>query len=103
MSATDEVLPTACDLTSFQLSLLASVAASEKSGQEIKEDLEPAYDTEINNGRLYPNLDALEREGLIEKSPRDRRTNDYRITQQGRNVITIRQQWLAHKISGGRA
>jgi len=53
---------TLATLTGFQRDLLYVIAGgTEQSGQEIKEELEPYYSTEINHGRLYPNLDSRPR------------------------------------------
>lgn len=45
-------------------------------GLAIKEELEEYYEKEIHYRRLYPNLDTLVEKGLVEKSQKDRRTNE---------------------------
>ncbi|OYR78518.1 hypothetical protein DJ84_20965 [Halorubrum ezzemoulense] len=53
---------------------------------------------EIHHGRLYPNLDTLVEKGLIEKSQRDRRTNEYTTTRRGTREIEARTEWEANYI-----
>ena len=72
------------DLTGFQRDLLYVIAGLEDPhGLAIKDELEDYYEKEIHHGRLYPNLDTLVEKGLIEKSQRDRRTNEYTTTRRG--------------------
>jgi len=82
------------DLTAFQRDLMYVVAGLDRPhGLAIKDEMETAYETEINHGRLYPNLDTLVDKGLIEKGTVDKRTNSYSITTRGRRKITARQDW----------
>ncbi|MFB6112414.1 MAG: PadR family transcriptional regulator [Halobacteriaceae archaeon] len=82
------------DLTAFQRDLLYVIAGKEEPhGLALKDDLETYYDTEINHGRLYPNLDDLVEAGYVEKGEIDRRTNSYTITQAGRDLIETREEW----------
>lgn len=80
------------ELNSFQRDVLV-VVAGEKSphGLAIKELLEEYYDEDVNHGRLYPNLDDLVDLGLIDKEQRDRRTNEYSLTQEGRDALVERR------------
>ncbi|MFB6237550.1 MAG: helix-turn-helix transcriptional regulator [Halopenitus sp.] len=64
-------------------------------GLAVKEALETTYAEEINHGRLYPNLDELIELGLVEKSELDKRTNEYELTDAGRDLLVDRLQWLA--------
>lgn len=82
------------DLTGFQRDLLYVIAGSDQpSGQDIKEEIEPYYDSEINHGRLYPNLDTVVNKELVEKGQLDRRTNYYAITDAGMQRIEERYEW----------
>ncbi|MFB6070283.1 MAG: PadR family transcriptional regulator [Halanaeroarchaeum sp.] len=82
------------DLTGFQRDLMFVVAGlSEPNGLEIKEEIEEYYETSINHGRLYPNLDTLVEEGLVEKTKQDERTNAYRLTESGSRMLDDRQRW----------
>jgi PadR family transcriptional regulator PadR len=82
------------DLTGFQRDLLYVVAGlDDPHGLAIKDELEEYYETEIQHGRLYPNLDTLAEKGLIEKGEKDRRTNYYAVTRRGKREITARNEW----------
>ncbi|WP_306061116.1 PadR family transcriptional regulator [Natronococcus wangiae] len=82
------------DLTGFQRDLLYVIAgADQPSGQNVKEEIERYYESEINHGRLYPNLDTLVNKELVEKGQLDRRTNYYAITDTGEQVIQDRREW----------
>ena len=80
------------DLTGFQRDLLYVLTGfDEPHGLAIKEKLEDYYEKEINNGRLYPNLDTLVEKGLVEKGNKDRRTNFYTLTRRGSREIEARR------------
>jgi DNA-binding PadR family transcriptional regulator len=82
------------DLTGFQRDLLWTAwSLPSPSGQEIKEVLAAESGAELNHGRLYPNLDALVDAGLLAKSQRDRRTNEYDLTDAGREALRARLAW----------
>jgi len=87
------------DLTGFQRDLLYVIAGFDRpSGQDIKDEVEAYYSSEINHGRLYPNLDTLVNKGLVEKGQLDRRTNYYAITADGEQAIVDRQEWKSQYI-----
>lgn len=82
------------DLTGFQRDILYVVAGADgPKGLAIKDDLDEYYGTEINHGRLYPNLDALVEKGLLEKGKIDDRTNAYSLTSRGRREVEARRRW----------
>jgi len=82
------------DLTGFQRDLLYVIAGAEQpSGQDVKDEVEQYYSSEINHGRLYPNLDTVVNKELVEKGQLDRRTNYYDITEQGEELIEERREW----------
>jgi PadR family transcriptional regulator, regulatory protein PadR len=84
------------DLTGFQRDLLYVIAgADQPSGQDIKEEIETYYSSDINHGRLYPNLDTLVNKELVEKGELDRRTNYYAISETGQQAIHDRRDWEA--------
>jgi len=90
------------DLTGFQRDLLYVVAGLDgPHGLAIKTELEEYYEKEIHHGRLYPNLDTLVEKGLIEKSQRDKRTNEYAATRRGVREIEARAEWEAEYIDHG--
>lgn len=82
------------DLTGFQRDLLYVVAGLDApKGLAVKEELDSYYGTDINHGRLYPNLDTLVEKGLIEKGRIDDRTNSYSLTQRGDRELQARREW----------
>ncbi len=82
------------DLTGFQRDLLYVIAGVDQpSGQDVKDEVEKYYTSEINHGRLYPNLDTLVNKELVEKGQLDRRTNYYAITNAGEEEIEDRREW----------
>lgn len=62
-------------------------------GLAVKERLDEYYDTAINHGRLYPNLDSLVERGIVEKGSIDDRTNSYSLTDRGRRELEARREW----------
>jgi len=90
------------DLTGFQRDILYVTAGlDEPHGLGIKEELEKYYESEIQHGRLYPNLDTLVDEGLLEKGEIDKRTNSYTVTRKGQRVLEARSEWEAQYIGDG--
>jgi len=88
------------DLTGFQRDLLYVIAGlDEPHGLAIKEELEKYYESEVNHGRLYPNLDTLVEKGMVEKGQRDRRTNFYALTSRGERELNARQDWEAKYVT----
>ncbi|WP_280536764.1 PadR family transcriptional regulator [Halopenitus sp. POP-27] len=85
------------ELTAFQQNILVILTTEPMYGLAIKRKLEEYYGTEVNHGRLYPNLDELVDEGLIEKSELDKRTNQYELTETGRDVVLSRLEWVFSK------
>lgn len=82
------------DLTAFQRDLLYVIAGfNEPHGQKIKEEVEQSYASEINHGRLYPNLDTLVEKGLVDKGKKNKRANFYVITKRGHREIEARDEW----------
>jgi DNA-binding PadR family transcriptional regulator len=88
------------DLTAFQRDILYVVGGVENSyGLAIKRGLEEYYGRDINHGRLYPNLDTLVEEGLLDKSALDKRTNLYTLTEAGYEAIAARRAWEDDNVS----
>jgi DNA-binding PadR family transcriptional regulator len=82
------------DLTGFQRDLLYVVAGlGEPKGLTIKEELDEYHPSEINHGRLYPNLDTLVEKGLLDKGKKDDRTNEYTVTNRGQGELEARREW----------
>lgn len=88
------------DLTGFQRDLLVVIAGlDEPNGLEIKNEVEDYYESPINHGRLYPNLDTLVEEDLVEKTQQDERTNAYQLTDKGWDLIEERRDWEAQYVA----
>ncbi|MGM0590912.1 MAG: PadR family transcriptional regulator [Halobacteriota archaeon] len=85
------------DLTAFQQNILVILAEEAMYGLAIKRNLEEYYGTEVNHGRLYPNLDDLVEMDLVEKSELDKRTNQYELTEKGKSVVLDRLDWMLSK------
>jgi DNA-binding PadR family transcriptional regulator len=94
-AATDEGIGR--DLTSFQQNILAVLSEEPMYGLAIKRQLENYYDSEVNHGRLYPNLDDLVEAGLVGKSALDKRTNQYALTDDGYEAIIDTLGWTISK------
>ncbi len=81
------------DLSEFQWNVLTVVSGDAVYGLGIKRELELYYGEEINHSRLYPNLDELVERGLLRKEARDDRTNEYELTERGREVLKRHVVW----------
>lgn len=82
------------DLPGFQRDLLVVIAGLEEpKGLAIKVELDEYYSSEINHGRLYPNLDTLVEKGLVDKGKIDDRTNSYSLTRRGESELGDRHAW----------
>jgi DNA-binding PadR family transcriptional regulator len=86
------------ELTAFQGNILTILAEEPMYGLAIKRELEEYYGTEVNHGRLYPNLDDLVEMGLVEKSELDKRTNQYELTEDGLAAVMDQLQWTLSKV-----
>jgi len=88
------------DLSGFQRDTLEAIRRIESDpdgesyGLAIKRELQSMLDEEINNGRLYQNLDELEALGLVERGEIDRRTNSYELTDAARELFQERVETL---------
>ena len=85
------------ELTAFQYTLLqAANELVEPSGQDIRHyvNSSPFHGSDMNAGRLYPNLETIVEEGLVEKGQHDQRTNSYEITDDGKDALETRAAYL---------
>lgn len=89
---------TAHDLTAFQHNILVILAEEPMYGLAIKRELESYYGTEVNHGRLYPNLDDLVERDLVAKSELDKRTNQYELTDDGYEMVLGQLNWVFSKL-----
>ncbi len=63
-------------------------------GLAIKDMLEVRRQADINNGRLYSNLDKLADGGLLSKGKFTDRRNRYEITHKGERVLDSYRRWM---------
>jgi DNA-binding PadR family transcriptional regulator len=85
------------ELSAFQQTILAILSEEALYGLAIKRELETYYDSEVNHGRLYPNLDDLVGMGLVEKSELDKRTNEYALTRAGHDALIAQLSWVCSR------
>ena len=84
------------DLSAIQRDLVYIISGLDQPhGLAIKDELDAYYETDVNPGRLYPNLDTLVEKGLVDKSQVDKRTNAYTLTPRAKREITARDDWEA--------
>ena len=86
------------ELTAFQQNILTILAEEPRYGLAIKRELESYYESEVNHGRLYPNLDDLVEMDLVEKSELDKRTNQYELTDEGYEAVLHQLEWMFSNI-----
>lgn len=80
--------------TGFKRDILFIIAEKgDPKGLTIKRVLDDLYEVDINHGRLYPNLDDLQENGLIEVGTKDKRTNEYTLTDKGMEEIEEHIDW----------
>lgn len=88
------------NLSAFQRDILLVLLRLEDSDEDsyglaIKRRLESRYDSDVNHGRLYPNLDELIENDLIERGQIDKRTNRYTATDAGRELLRAHGEEIA--------
>ncbi|RLM50104.1 PadR family transcriptional regulator [Halorubrum sp. Atlit-28R] len=87
-------------LSAFQRDILYIIEGKEDPhGLAIKTALEEYYQTEVNHGRLYPNLDQLVEKDYVSKGTYDERTNMYSLTEQGEDLLITRRKWENQQVS----
>jgi len=87
---------TLADLTAFQRDLLWALSHEDRQkGLSLKAELADYYGEELNHSRLYQNLDKLVERDLVTKQARDKRTNEYRLTEAARRALEARRAWQA--------
>ncbi|MFC7076125.1 helix-turn-helix transcriptional regulator [Haloarcula halophila] len=87
------------ELTGFQRDCLTAIAGvedeSEPYGLALKAYLDERYPKPINHSRLYQNLDDLVEADLITRESLDERTNAYRLTDDGTQLLQDQADALA--------
>jgi len=87
------------DLTGFQRDLLYVIAgADQPSGQDVKDEIEQYYSSEINHGRLYPNLDTVVNKGTRRERTTRQAHKLLRNTDEGEQAIEDRYEWESQYI-----
>ncbi|EMA64683.1 helix-turn-helix transcriptional regulator [Halorubrum lipolyticum] len=87
---------TLADLTAFQRDLLWALSHDDaRKGLSLKAELAEYYGEELNHSRLYQNLDKIVDRDLVAKQARDKRTNEYRLTESARRALEARKAWQA--------
>ena len=78
------------DLRGFQRDLLRAISECEDSpkGLDIRERVEEMCDESMTHARVYENLDQMVECGLLEKGEKDHRTNYYKLTEGGKDMIS---------------
>jgi DNA-binding PadR family transcriptional regulator len=70
-----------------RLLVLVSLSDGPKHGYAIQTDIERFAGIHLGPGTLYGALSSLERDGLVEALPSDRRRQPYRLTADGRQHL----------------
>jgi len=83
------------ELSAFQRDILIELvelrfSTEDPYGLAVQSRLEERYGTDINHGRLYPNLDELVQMGFLKKQKLDKRTNKYVLTEDARTALKSR-------------
>ena len=82
------------DRTAFQRDLLWPLShENARKGTALKAYIADYYGEEINHSRLYQNLDTLVECDLVAQKARDRRTNEYSLTEAARRALEARRAW----------
>lgn len=83
------------ELSAFQLFLLFAADRSPvKHGLGLKKEIEDLLGSKQNHGRLYPNLDQMVEDDLLDKFAIDERTNGYKLTPKGGRVLDAALLWM---------
>lgn len=81
-------------LNAFERDVLWSLAHEpNQRGIDILDRLGDYYGERLNHSRLYPVLDRLADAGFVEKSHRNGRANNYRLTEKGETALDRRTDW----------
>lgn len=89
------------DVNGFQRDALVVIASCDEPprGVTIRDELEEYYGHSVNVGRLYPNLNRLEDDGLLDKVPVDNQAKEYTLTEEGERVVSILSEWVQERTS----
>ena len=86
------------ELSALQRDLLDVVAAyPDSNGARIWGRLEELRQQRIKDNTVYRNLDELDELGLIEKRVISEIENEYRLTEDGRDLLDREAEWVAER------
>lgn len=81
-------------LTALQRDMMFAITSLDSpNGREIQEELEETQDRSFVSGHIYTVFEELESAGLLTKSRRNGRSNEYVLTEQGRSWLEHRYRW----------
>ena len=81
-------------LTALQRDMMFAITSLESpNGREIQRELEETQDRSFVSGHVYTVFEELESAGLLEKSRRNGRSNEYALTEAGRSWVQNRYRW----------
>lgn len=81
-------------LTGLQRDLLFVLGGiGSTNGTRLKRELERSKYSSVLSGRLYYNLDILVDQSLVQKRAGEGRTNEYCLTEQGRESLRDHHEW----------
>jgi len=91
------------DMTAFQRDIVYVVAGlGDPAGVDVKRELDEYYAGGVSDSRLYKNLATLVEDGVLEKGTKDRRTNEYHLTERGYALIERHDRWKRRTLSHAR-
>lgn len=88
------------ECTAFQIDMLLVLArGGPQKGTRIHERLTHRH-TAVKSGVLYPNLNRLADRGLVSKTERDGRTNEYALTTAGWEALDAYAEYVTTCVGG---
>jgi len=85
------------DLSGFQRELLVALESlgEKPKGLTVKDRWEAQNEDTTTTGRVYPNLDELVDGGYVIRGEKDRRTNFYEITADGKEALADYRSFIS--------
>ena len=78
------------------LLVLTALASGPKHGHALAKDIEAFAGVRLGPGTLYGAISRMDEQGMIEALPSDDRRRPYRLTDDGRDLLTAMAIDLAH-------
>lgn len=76
--------------------MLTALASGPKHGHALAKDIEAFAGVRLGPGTLYGAISRMDEQGMIEALPSDDRRRPYRLTDDGRDLLTAMAVDLAH-------